>query len=88
MVADPFQVARISFLEFQSVEIRRRGPLVSGIDEVLRNVDSHDVGPETGERRSGGFETTYLKVPGHHVSPPSIAWTTALKTFSSSSYAV
>src|SRR5881296_2766992 len=50
VVADPFQVARISFLEFQSVEIRFRSPLISRVDEVLRNVDSHDFGPETGER--------------------------------------
>src|SRR5207245_741828 len=68
--ADPFQVARISFLEFQSVETRLRSPLVPGVDEVLRNVDSHDFGPETGEReRRGAISAAYIEDPNRRRNP-------------------
>ena len=43
MVADPLQVARIALLKRQSLEPRRRGPLVPGVDEVLGDVDADDV---------------------------------------------
>ena len=48
MVADTLQVARISLLKFQPVETRLRSAFVPGVDEVLGNVDSNNVSPQTG----------------------------------------
>src|SRR5207253_10936739 len=73
VVADPFQVARISFLEFQSVQTLLRSPPVSGVDEVLRNVDSHDFGPETGEReRRGAISAADIEDPHRRRDPESL----------------
>src|SRR5712691_3239684 len=50
MIADPLQVAGVSFLKFQSFETRPRSAFVSGVDEVLGNVDSNNFSPQKGER--------------------------------------
>ena len=53
MVADSFQVARVSFLKFQPVETRLRRSFVPGLNEVPGDVDSDNVGAHTGQRNRG-----------------------------------
>ena len=64
MVADALQVARISFLKCQSSEARLCSSLVSGVNEVLSNVDSNNVSPQKGERnRSRAISATKVQHP-------------------------
>ena len=51
VVGDAFQIGRVAFLKLQVVQTRFGRPLVPGFDEVPGNVDSQDVGPQTGERQ-------------------------------------
>src|SRR6185369_263604 len=64
MVADPLQIARVTFLKCQSSEPRLCSSLVSGVNEVFGNVDSNHDSPQPGERdRRGAIAAAKVQHP-------------------------